>query len=353
MSAPARLLPLVLTLVVAACLTATGLGAQDSLTPADLAFYRLQAFSAAPGERRLPLNHIGIAGRAEDDGFRVSAVLDDYPAHRAGILRGDLLLSADGAPFHPVFAFNARERAPNGFEARRRGVDITLQRNGNRETVTVTPVFENLFDSYRSASIASVQQFPSGNKTVGYLRLWGLSRATADLLVYQQLLGELARSDGIILDLRDAGGYFSLQQLDLIYRGRADLLRSGAPPHWQTGIPDPGWPLTTEPYRNPVVILINDGTETGAELLAHQLGKRSNVIVVGSRSAGRLGHYRRVEGGDGPLLVYEPATGIQFDGLEREGIGFAPERDVAYLRERQGRIDPQFQTAFDILMGVI
>ncbi|MEX2468332.1 MAG: S41 family peptidase [Pseudohongiellaceae bacterium] len=349
MSARAFAIPLLL----ATSLVAPRLDAQSSMTAEDLAFYRVQAFTAGPAERRLPLNHIGIAGHVEADGFRVTAVLDDYPAHRAGILRGDLLLTAAGEPYHPIAAFNPDELTAERLTPRPHAVDIALLRHDSRLTVTVTPVFENLYDSYRSASLASVQRFPSGNKTVGYVRLWALSRATADLLAYRRLFEELAGSDGIILDLRDATGYFSLQQLDLVYRGRAELLSSSAPPHWPTGMAEPGWPLAMEPYRNPVVILINGATEAGAELLAYQLGKRPRVTVVGSNSAGRLGNYRRSDTAAGAAFTYEPASGVLFDGVEREGVGFAPEREAPYPEAQQGRIDPQFQIAFDILMGVI
>lgn len=340
-------------LLLAMSLVAPTLGAQPALTPENLEFYRVQAFTAGPAERRLPLNHIGIAGHGEAGGFRVTAVLNDYPAHRAGILRGDLLLSAAGEPYHSIDAFNPGELSPERLTPRPQTVDIELLRHHSRLTVTVTPVFENLYDSYRSASLASVQRFPSGNKTVGYVRLWALSRATADLLAYRRLFEELASSDGIILDLRDATGYFSLQQLDLVYRGRAELLSSSAPRRWPTGMAEPGWPLAIEPYRNPVVILVNGATEAGAELLAYQLGKRARVIVVGGHSAGRLGVYRRSDTAAGASFTYEPATGMLFDGAQREGVGFAPEREAPYPEEQQGRIDPQFQTAFDILMGVI
>lgn len=335
--------------------------AAQSLGTDKLDYYLQQALQAERPGARYALNHIGIQGEDVPEGFLVTAVLEDYPAHQAGLYRGDIILRANGARFHPVFSFNNREQAPR-FQARRQPLLLELQREDERLEVSVVPVFENLLDSYRTATLNSVQQFPSGNKMVGYLRLWVLSRNSADLIAYQQLFSELRGTDGIILDLRDAVGFIDPAQLQLIYRGADDLYQLAMP----TDIPDaaasamPDWlrvpalppPLTSvAPYRNPVALLINDRTRGGAELLAYQLDKLSRVISLGERTAGQLGDW--MPDTAQAELNYQPAPELRVDGQQLENSGYAPERPVSFPRRQAGRIDPQFQAAMDLLMGII
>lgn len=326
-------------------LTTAQTDSPDTLTPADLDYYLFQAVNAPGQPARYALNHIGIQGRSVEQGFLVTAVLEDYPAQQAGIYRGDIITRADGSRFHPVFTFNDRDLAPAGFSASHETVSLQLLRGSTEINVEIEPVFENLFDSYRSAMANSTQQFPSGNKVVGYVRFWVLSRATSDLISYQNLFKELAETDGIILDLRDSLGYLDTNQLQLLYRGASSLFsRSISQPPQTPVLPFP----VREPYRNPVAILVNGKTRGGSELLAYQLGKLDRVITLGSTTAGRIGTWSA----DNESLHYSAEAGL-IDGLQFEGNGYSPERNVEYPDTQPGRIDPQFQAAMDLLMGII
>ena len=207
----------------------------------------------------------------------------------------------------------------------------------------MTPVFENLFDSYRSATLRSIQQFPSGNKMVGYVRLWVLSRNSNDLISYQELFAELEGSDGLILDLRDSTGFLDREQLELIYRGAANLAGG-----LEVDAPNLALPPAAHPYRNPIALLINGRTRGGAELFAYQLDRLARVVTLGESTAGEIGQWRGDESG----LHYTPAD-TDIDGKPFEGVGHAPENALTYPVSQAGRVDPQFQTAMELLMGII
>lgn len=328
-------------------LSATVFAAQpDRLGPGDLDFYLVQAFASAEHRQRFALNHIGIQAQPAGEAWRVSAVLEGFPAHEAGILRGDLLLAADGSPFHPVYSFNERARAPGGFSPRPAPVEVELQRQDQQIRTQLQPLFGNLFDAYREATLNSIQQFPSGNKVLGYVRLWGLSRNTADLIAYRGLFAELAGTDGLILDLRDAYGFLDLAHLQTIHRGSEALFEDGDQRLLDNRGPYFG---VKRVYRKPVAVLINAGTRAGAELLAYQLDKLSRVVTVGEPSAGRLGDYRPTPDA---RFSYQAEDG-RIDGERFEQSGHAPAQPVPWPMAQQGRVDPQFQAAFDILMNVI
>jgi len=331
---------------------ASAAGQSGTLRPDTLEYYRQQAFNSPAAPARFSLNHIGIAGESVAGGYLVTAVLDDYPAHGAGIQRGDLIIGADGSEFHPVFSYNERLRAPDRFQPRSQRSELSVLRTERQLRFVVTPVFENLFDSYRSATLNSVQQFASGNKSIGYVRLWALSAATSDLISYARIFAELEATDGIILDLRNADGFLSTDQLGLIYRGTDNLPRISSDDSRRL-LKQPAVPLAPVAYRNPVAILINQDTEGGAELMAYQLDKLTRVITLGRTTAGRIGRYVPVRTPEGPALRYLPGDKLRIDGQAFENQGHAPEQEVNHGPGRSGRLDLQFQTAFDVLMEII
>jgi C-terminal processing protease CtpA/Prc len=85
-------------------------GLATQLTPTDLDYYLVQAFAASTAEQRHQLNHIGIRVQANAQAYIVTAVLEGYPAHAAGIQRGDRLISVNKQPYHPVTSFNYTEQ---------------------------------------------------------------------------------------------------------------------------------------------------------------------------------------------------------------------------------------------------
>lgn len=314
----------------------------------DLHFYLVQAFQAETANERIELNHIGIQVVDAEDAYVVSAVLEGYPAHRAGINRGDKILTVNEAPFHPVYSFND---ATNDllFAEKEDQYDIKLERNGESLTVRVAPVFENLFDSYRTASLNSIQQFSLGNKVIGYVRIWGLSRTTNDLIAYRNQIRQLSQCDGLILDLRNAYGFLDINHLDLLSPNRNKYFEQTGQESLNLNEPS----LFTENYRRPIAILINATTQAGAELLAYQLNKLEHVLTLGETTGGRIGSYRLESIGDVFSFRYQPSLDTLIDGKPFESKGVSPEQPVAYPVERTTRSDPQFEAAVNALLGII
>lgn len=333
-------------------LAANTLLAQHMLGPEDPDYYLVQAFAATDHGQRQALYHVGIQAAAETQGWRLTAVLNAYPAQLAGLQAGDVIVSAGGEAFHPVRSFNAVLPPPSQSTGPADPIELEVLRDGETLQITVQPVFENLYDSYRSATLASSQQFPFGNKTVGYLRLWGLSRSSADLLALRELFNDMRLTDGLIIDLRGSYGFFDLAQLDLLRGGRNDLFELEQAEGWlSSALRDRQLPAY-EAYGKPVALLIDGDTRAGAELLAYQLDKLRRVISLGDTTAGRLGYYTRSDQ-QAAQYSYQAADRSRIDGQALEGQGHAPERPYAEARQRDGRTDPLFQFALEFLAGII
>src|SRR5579862_5814439 len=76
---------------------------------------------------------MGFAGWAPKAEVRVANVLG-APALKAGIQKGDLLVSVNGLPIHSTYTLPEAIKNSNG-----KPVEIGLERNGKRESVTVQP----------------------------------------------------------------------------------------------------------------------------------------------------------------------------------------------------------------------
>ena len=244
-------------------------------------------------ERQLPLNHFGIAVRREGNRHLVSAVLDDSPAFEAGLRRGDELLAVDGTPYRQILSLNsprAGESSPAGSP-----VQLRTSRDGAEREVSVIPVFNNLFDSYRGAVEASVQQFNMGNKLIGYVRLWGISGNANDLVTLERIMADFRRStNSLIVDLRNAAGYLGDEHLALFLPGEFG-----------------DW------YSNPLTLIIDESTAGPAEAFAAELARLERVTSVGAAAG-----------------------------------GLQPELPIAWPLDSDSPGDPQFEAALALLAGL-
>tara|TARA_B110000858_G_scaffold198442_1_gene265087 strand:- start:50721 stop:51707 length:987 start_codon:yes stop_codon:yes gene_type:complete len=325
-------------------------GKENTTISADaLEYYLVQAFQAPTAKDRIALNHIGIEVLPADNGFLVTASLEGYPAHQAGIERGDRIVRVGGKPFHPVFSFNARDSETEEFIPATSVQLLEFERQGEVVPVEIAPVFENLYDSYRSATLNSVQTFSMGNKIIGYIRFWGLSRSTSDLFTLERTMRILKGSDGIIIDLRNSYGYLSSKHLDMFIRnGRGNFEVSDAS-NRHAAITSNFSPSATRTFTRPIVVLVNSKTRAGAELFAYGLAKPGRISTLGESSAGKIGSYSL----DGNSIRYTPADQLLIDGQNFESVGVVPDDSIPFPFTESRRSDPQFGAGIDILLGRI
>ena len=203
--------------------------------------------------------------------------------------------------------------------------------------------------------------FAAGNKVIGYVRLWALTRETGDLITLAKLIKSLHDTDGIVLDLRNSHGYLASGHIDFFRTSRSDFLsisqsgqseKAGTNREQRRLLPDRPRDDALRAYRKPIAILIDRSTRGAAELLAYQLAKLDRVTTVGEATLGRLGSYVSDSSGE-KVLEYSAAYSTLIDGEPFEGVGIKPKRSVSFPYESISRNDPQFQVAVNVLMGVI
>src|SRR3954470_5831719 len=82
---------------------------------------------------------VGFAGWDERGTIQLGAVEAGYPAEKAGLKKGDVLVSVNGEPMHSQIKFQEITKNSNG-----RPIEIEFQRNGQLQHVQVTPILAKL-----------------------------------------------------------------------------------------------------------------------------------------------------------------------------------------------------------------
>jgi carboxyl-terminal processing protease len=334
-------------IVVNSMLAELGASHTHYYTPEDPAFYQLaDIFSSALRRRGLervfPSGEvtypgIGVFTRADDQGRTfTTGVVEGAPAHLAGLLLGDQILSVDDRPFRPVDSFRGKVGIPVSLWIRRTPAGDPMQ-------INVTPAEIHPNAMFLRGLQASAHVIAVGNHArIGYVHVWSYAGRRYQSALEELIAdGPLRDADGLVWDLRDGWGGAEPQYLDL-FNLRAPTMqvtdRNG-----ETGIVDVKW-------RKPVAMLINGGTRSGKEVLAYGFKEYRLGELIGVRTEGAvLAATAFLIGDDGLLLL--AVEDVLVDGQRLEGVGVAPTTEVAFDPRYAAGSDPQLERAVQILSG--
>ena len=262
---------------------------------------------------------IGVYIESTEAGLTIVSPIYGSPAVEAGLRSGDLLLAADDRPLHGLTVEEAGElvRGPEGTTVR-----LTIQRPGEAEPFVVElvrrkidmPVVEYGFDEATGVAVVKVAVF--GDKTIEQLDA-ALKRAGED--------GAVA----LVLDLRDNGGGWVSAAQEMV--GRFVPPERG-PALYEDDDRREGNELITQPieagevrvYELPMVVLVNGGTASAAEIVAGALRDYGRATVVGEPTFGK-GSVQRVHNfEDGSSVRVTFAIWLTPNQQPIEGEGIAP-----------------------------
>ncbi|MEJ2382564.1 MAG: S41 family peptidase, partial [Gammaproteobacteria bacterium] len=220
---------------------------------------------------------VGLVLRKVDDRIFVLKPLADSPASRAGLRRGDAIVSIDGQ--------SVAGEALADVAGRLRGAAGTSVRLGVRAVDGRQRTVELKRARVRNPAF----EFRWYNRDIGYLRINRLARHTAGA-IRKAAAGWTAtpgRMRGLILDLRnDPGGILgeAAQVADLFLRDGLIAKISARVPRLRVDFHagDDHSPLESVP----MVVLVNHGTASGAELIAAALQRHHRARVVGYHTLG-------------------------------------------------------------------
>jgi carboxyl-terminal processing protease len=221
---------------------------------------------------------LGIQIDVRDGWITVVAPLPETPAERAGVATGDQIIEVDGKStegWKNDEAVKALRGAPGS------KVTISVRRSGVTDPIKYSLVRAQI----HIRSVPAGTLFDGG---VGYISLNPVAETSAEEL--QSEIGSMKRKGmkSLILDLRlNPGGLLDqgVKVADLFLDAKQEIVatRGRARGSTKEFFDDArqAWP------ELPIVVLVNDGTASAAEIIAGALQDHDRAVVVGTPTFGK------------------------------------------------------------------
>ncbi len=243
-------------------------GHSDFLTP--------QEYAALSSDLSGQYQGIGVEISIKTEGPAIVSVFDGSPAQKAGLRAGDLILAVNGKDVsnESFDALASQLRGPAGSTVRVRVLDPGA--TSSREvTVTRAPI-----------TVPNVTWAMIPGTHFADVRLEQFATHAAAELASALKAAEAAGAKGIVLDLRgDPGGYVSEAvgaASQFLPAGDVVFIQRDAAGKETTSKATSGGVAT----RIPMVVLVDDGTASAAEILAGALQDNGRAQVVGQKTFG-------------------------------------------------------------------
>lgn len=220
---------------------------------------------------------LGIEVTMDNGWIKVISPIDDTPAYKAGIKAGDYITHIDGTAVLGQTLTEAVDKMRGPVKTK---VKLTIRRKG-----------QDAFDVTLERAVVKIRSVRSEDKgNVGYIRISSFSETTTDDVKKAVEKAQKEHKDnlaGFVLDLRNNPGGLLDQAVSV-----TDLFL------------DEGEIVSTRPRRPeeiqrysatkgniikdiPIVVLINEGSASAAEIVAGALQDHKRAVVVGTRSFGK------------------------------------------------------------------
>jgi carboxyl-terminal processing protease len=266
--------------------------------------------------------------------FRVLAVFPFTAAEREGVVAGDAILAVDG---EVVAGLSTDEATARLIGDPGTTVTLTLDREVGR--IDKALVHEDI--RYEPA------EYEMLTSSVAYLRLNDFSQIAAQLLGRVLELGEVRRSRGLILDLRDNPGGLVLAAQAVasqFLEGGLVMREESAEDAVDVPVVDGGLAP-----RLRLVVLVNRGSASASEIVAAVLQERGRATVVGEPTFGKNLVQQVFSAGNGGEIRVTVARWTTPEGTDIGVRGLTPDVIVADPPDATG--DPALEAAVALLGG--
>jgi carboxyl-terminal processing protease len=323
-------------------------------------------------DTRSRFNGLGIEVSMKNGLPTVIAAMEDTPAAKAGVLSGDQILRINGISTERMDLQDAINvlRGPAGAK-----ITLTLLRPSTKEIKEYTlQRAEIKIQSVKGARLLDPEF--TGPFKIGYIRLVQFNEPTADEL--SKALDELQKQgmQALILDLRNNPGG--------LLNSAVDVCAQFLPPNTkvvstQGRVASQQHDYSTSGAKKergnfPMVVLINEGSASGAEIVAGALKDLHRAVLVGETTFGKGSVQNVMQLPDGSAVRFTTAKYYTPSKQVIQGNGVTPNIRVAVTADQERSLsalrntgnmkpedektiikarDPQMLRAIDALKGVM
>ena len=275
---------------------------------------------------------IGITVTYQEDGVHIVDVTEGGPAQKAGLMPGEIIVSADGQDLTGENAANASTYIQG--EVGTKVILIVLDARGESREISVKrlriqkdPVTAELLED-----------------GIGYVRLDNFYKGSSDHMkqAVEDLVAQGATS--LLFDMRDNPGGYVAELTDLLdyLLPEGPIFRSGT----RLG-PKRTVKSDADCIDLPMAVLVNEDSYSAAELFAAQLRESVDAPLIGQKTYGK-GYSQQtfpLPGGRG--LNISTKTYYTGAGVSLIGVGLTPDLEV----ELTGPGDNQLAAAVEALLA--
>ncbi len=246
----------------------------------------------------------------------IIAPLDGGPAKRAGIVAGDVIEAIDGVPVQPDTIESASDklRGPIGSS-----VKLTILHPQANKPVTISLVRQRI----RVSSVSTRMLEPG----FAYVRISQFQEDTASELTRK--LGKLQKDHGplrgVVLDLRSNPGGLVTSAVGVA----DDFLNGGTIVSTRGRLSQSDTKFTATPGDlldgAPMVVLVDNGTASAAEIVTGALKDNHRALVMGRRTFGKGSVQTVLPLGNGDALKLTTARYYTPDGTSIQVAGITPD----------------------------
>lgn len=237
---------------------------------------------------------VGIEFNIRKDTLHIQSVIKDGPADHAGLLAGDKVVSIDGKPFVGKMVTNEeamhRLRGPKDTK-----VMIGVLRYAEKKAKQFTVVRGDI----TTKSVSAVYML---DDSTGYVRIKNFGERTyAEMLAALFELSTHSISN-LVIDLRDNNGGYLQAATQMVN----EFLPKNSLIVYTQGRKSPRTEYKSDGRGNyqqiPLVVLINEGSASAAEIFAGAIQDNDRGTVIGRRSFGKGLVQQQISFSDGSMI---------------------------------------------------
>ncbi len=264
---------------------------------------------------------IGIEITIRDQVLTVVSPIEGTPAYKAGLKAGDKIVKIEGKSTKNMTLMDAvkKIRGPKGTKVR-----LTIVRKGEKEPLEFTITRDVIpLRSVRSHLLAP---------RIGYIRISNFQSKTAkDLKKALEELEKKGELKGLILDLRNNPGGLLSQAIEVsdIFIDSGIIVTTKGRKHSHDIVAKAH--KDKKPRLFPMVVLVNGGSASAAEIVAGALQDNKRAVILGTRTFGKGSVQTIVPLSDGSGLRLTTARYFTPSGRSIQLSGIVPDIELPFI----------------------
>ena len=306
-------------------------GMVKSLDPHS-SFMTAEMYKELEVDTRGSFGGIGIEITMNKGVLTVVSPIEDTPAFKAGVKSGDQIIMIDGQFTKDITIEEAVKKIRGKKDTK---VTLTIM----RESLTKPKEFVLTREDIKVKSVKT----KNFDKNIGYIRLAAFQERTTDDLkkTLREVTEKMQPLQGLVLDMRNNPGGLLNQAVEVSdvfmksgiivsTRGRTKGMESKNSAHNDGDEP-----------TCPMVVLVNEGTASAAEIVAGALQDSGRAVIIGTQTFGKGSVQTVIPLEDGSALKLTTAKYYTPNGRSIQAEGIMPDIIVKYVPPVEAKATPE------------